>query len=169
MSKGGLWKWSKQIQRRLQRWWALDPEFKNFLPEHQDEFRNPSPASAEPANIPKQAFMKQFHIKYYEHDHRRGLGINPDFIDQIVYRQEIIEAAKAGKLKLKPGEPVGPFYALDMEKKHAYVFDERDNKQVYTYSVDRLSFKPVGVKETPSFYKQQKEEKLLYKPKEESK
>lgn len=54
----------------------------------------------------------------------------------------MIENAQKGKLKLMPGQPVGPFYGMDMDKKAAYVIDERENKQVYTYNVDRYVFKP---------------------------
>jgi hypothetical protein len=39
----GLLKWKNQILRRVERWWGTDPEFQHYLPEHQDEFRTPSP------------------------------------------------------------------------------------------------------------------------------
>ncbi|KAF0983849.1 hypothetical protein FDP41_007764 [Naegleria fowleri] len=135
-------KWTKMLKRRVDRWWGLDPEFKHYLPEHQKEYRTPSPSSQEDVAIPRQAFIKNFHIKYYQQDFRRGAGWNPEHIDTIVYRQEVIENAQKGKLKLMPGQPVGPFYGMDMDKKAAYVIDERENKQVYTYNVDRYVFKP---------------------------
>jgi len=119
-------------------------------------------SSQENAAIPRQAFIKSFHIKYYQQDFRRGEGWNPEFLDTIVYRQEIIEGAKNGKFKLMPGEPVGPFYGMGMEKRVSYAFDERENKQVYTYSLDRHSFKPKEVVETPDDMALQNEANKLY-------
>ena len=36
--------WINQILRRFQRWYEIDPEFRNYLPDSHLEWRHPSPA-----------------------------------------------------------------------------------------------------------------------------
>jgi hypothetical protein len=97
-------------------------------------------SSAPEANIPHQAFMKEFHIKYHEQDYSIRKK-DPKFRDEFLYRQDVIERAKNGTYILDEGAPIGPFYGRGMDKKKGIIVDEREIKQVYTYSVDRHIFK----------------------------
>lgn len=37
-------KYLYQLYRRVQKWWALDPEYSDHMPENQAQYRLPSPS-----------------------------------------------------------------------------------------------------------------------------
>lgn len=145
-----------QIIRKLERWYFIDPEFQSYLPEHHEQYRHPSPASQPSAKVPHQAFMKEYQIKYYDRDYRKGHieGRKP----VILYRQLVIE----NPLRIRPGETVGPFYGHGFEKKKAVGYHEKNNKQVYSYNKDRYPYKPAD-RPAPDEALRLEEEQLLYK------
>lgn len=67
------------------------------------------------AMVPHQAFMKEFHIRYYNRDFRaeHKAGRTP----HMLYRQLAIEQP----MRLQPGQVTGPFYGYDFDKKKVCV------------------------------------------------
>ena len=104
--------------------------------------------------------MKEFKIKYFRRDYRTQATAKdaPYANFEIVYRQDAIK----NPYRVKPGEPVGPFYGFGMEKKVIYLFDERENKQVYSHRRNRNVFRPDNVEKTGEEIAFEGEE--LYKP-----
>jgi hypothetical protein len=104
--------------------------------------------------------MKEFKIKYYKRDFRsQVLDKDAPYAHfEILYRQDAIK----NPFRLKSGEPAGPWYGFGMEKKVVYIYDERENKQVYTHRKNRNVFRPDNVQETEQEILFKQEE--LYKP-----
>lgn len=132
-----------RVAKRVQRWWQLDPEFAPYMPMTNSNYRFPSPVSQPDAKVPKQEFMKEFKIKYFKRDYRtQNLAKNAFHTNfEIVYRQDVVR----NPFRVMPGESVGPWYGFGMDKKVLYVFDERENKQVYSHKRSRDIFKPQSV------------------------
>jgi hypothetical protein len=150
----------KRVLRRVQKWWQLDPEFQPYLPEKHTEYRYPSPASQPDAIIPRQAFMKEFHIKYYQHDFRDQKSTQDIEHEpyKVIYRQDIIK----NPMRLYPGQTIGPFHGHGMEKKSIFVFDERQNKQVYAHKKSLYPFRPDNIANTDEEEIEKMEREVTY-------
>jgi hypothetical protein len=137
--------WGWQVYRRIERWWTIDPEYLDQTPTHQNDYR-PPPKANQGANIARQQFMKEFHVKYYKRDFRLGGdGDREQNKFKILWRDEVL----MDPIRLHKGETVGPFFGENMEKKIAIVFPEHLQKQVYTYNTkSTFPFKP---KDRPDF------------------
>ncbi len=112
------------------------------------------------AAVPRQEFIKDFHIKYYQRDYRTKAAHKDAYYanSEVVFRQEVFKKPYT----IIEGEPVGPFYGFGMENKTSYVMDERDNKQVYSHKKSLNLFRPEDVKEKEEDVIAQMEQDLTY-------
>ncbi len=67
--------------------------------------------------IPKQEFMKEFKVKYYERDYRTKSQKQTDKM-KISFRQLVID----NPLRVKLGIQVGPFHGTGVAKKKVSIF-----------------------------------------------
>lgn len=95
---------------------------------HFDENNIKFERSQPSAKVPRQQFMKEFHIKYYKRDYRLGGEADKEQQNQfkIIWRDEIIESP----IRLQRGETMGPFYGFGLEKRVFMAYNEFLNKQV---------------------------------------